>query len=178
MRAVNGAGNVGLAVLDFAKNVHGARVLVTDLFPARLKRARDMGADAVVHAREEDALRRVLDFTGGEGASVVVDATGSSAVTENAVHMVAHGGRVVVVGISENDVAINGVNIIKKEMTILGSRNSTNIFPSVIEHVASGRLRPHRFITHRFPFADIVAAFEFAAHNVSQIGKVVIEFPD
>jgi L-gulonate 5-dehydrogenase len=174
---VNGAGNVGLAVLDFAKNVHGARVMVTDVFPARLQRARGLGADVVVNAREEDVLRRVLDFSGGDGASVVVDATGDSEVTENTVHMVAHGGRIVVVGISENNVAIHGVNIIKKEMTLLGSRNSANIFPAVIEGVASGRLHPEKLITHRFPFADIGRAFAFAARNVGQIGKVVIEFP-
>ncbi|MBN1675026.1 MAG: alcohol dehydrogenase catalytic domain-containing protein [Kiritimatiellae bacterium] len=175
---VNGCGAVGVAVLDFAKNVHGARVLITDMFPSRLARARRLGADVVVNAKEENVLEHVMRFTHNEGASVVVDASGNAQAIESMPRLVAAAGRCVIVGITEHDLKFNGVDIIRKEMTILGSRNSSDIYPGVIDAVTRNAVHPDTFITHRFPFAGIKEAFAFALANRHEIGKVVIEFPE
>ena len=173
---VNGAGTIGLTILDMAKNVVGARVLITDLLDGRLERARGMGADQVVNARREDANQRVIEFTGGEGASVVIDATGQPGVISNLENQVAPAGRCVIVGYSDSAVCFNGVSIIRKEMTILGSRNSCNAYPGVIELIAGGRVHPAQLVTHRYSFDQIQDAFEFATEHPDLSGKVVVEF--
>jgi L-gulonate 5-dehydrogenase len=173
---VHGAGAIGLTILDITKNVLGASVLITDLLDGRLDRARSLGADHVVNARRADVNRQVMVFTEGEGASVAVDATGQPGVISNLENQVAPAGRCVIVGYSDSAVCFNGVNIIKKEMTILGSRNSCNAYPGVIELMASGRVHPEKLVSHRYRFDQIQQAFEFATEHPDLSGKIVIEF--
>lgn len=173
---VNGAGAIGLSVVDTAKNVRGARVLVTDILDSRLERARDLGAEQVVNASREDVNRRVMEFTNGEGASVVVEATGQPAVISNLPDQVAPAGRCVMVGYSDGQICFSGAAIISKEMTILGSRNSCNAYPGVIEMVAAGKLHPEKLVTHRFGFDEVEEAFRLAAEEPELWGKIVVEF--
>jgi len=159
---INGAGPIGLTALDFAKNIHGAKVLVTDMHRGRLERASAMGADVIVDASKESVLEAVMGFTNGEGGSLVVDATGNAKAIESTQHLVAPGGRIVVVGFTDEDVKLNGILIVKKEMTFMGSRNSAGIFPYVVESLQSGKLKTAVYITDRYPFSEICQAFEHA----------------
>ena len=63
-------------------------------------------------------------------------------------------------------------------MTILGSRNSADLFPYVIKKLTSGDLKAEKLITHRFAFDEIVDAFDFSSKNIGKTGKVIIEFND
>jgi len=173
---INGAGTIGLTVLDTARNVIGARVLITDLLDERLDRAAALGADRVVNARREDVNHHVMAFTGGEGASVVVDATGNPDVIGNLENQVAPAGRCVIVGYSDSAVCFSGINIIKKEMTVLGSRNSCNAYPGVIDMASNGTLHLDQLVTQRYEFDQIGEAFQFAADCPELAGKVVVEF--
>ncbi|HBL78039.1 MAG: hypothetical protein A2W90_08985 [Bacteroidetes bacterium GWF2_42_66] len=173
---INGAGPIGLTIIDFAKNIHGAKVLISDVYDDRLARAKEFGADVVVNASKENVLEKVMEFTNNEGGSLVIDATGVPAVIESTQHLVAPGGRIVVVGYTENNVKIDGILIIKKEITLLGSRNSANLYPYVIECIMSGKLKLEKLITHRFPFERVADAFDYANTNFKSVGKVMVEF--
>jgi 2-desacetyl-2-hydroxyethyl bacteriochlorophyllide A dehydrogenase len=173
---VNGAGPIGLTVIDLAKNIHGAKVLVTDIYDGRLARAKEFGADVVVNPTTENVIEKVMEFTSNEGASLVVDATGVQVAIESTQHLVAAGGRIVVVGYTEDDIKINGILIIKKEITLLGSRNSANLYPYVIQCLTSGKLKIDKFISTRFAFEEVAQAFNYANTNFKSIGKVMVEF--
>ena len=99
-----GAGPIGQAAALGAAD-RGAQVLVADKEPSRLAHARRLGAHRLVDTTAEDLAGAVADFTGGEGAAVVIDATGVPALIRLGVDLVAHSGTVVVVGISTADVA-------------------------------------------------------------------------
>ena len=73
--AILGAGTIGLASLLIAKS-KDCKVIIADLISNRLKLARELGADRVVNVREEDLMKVITDFTNGDGASVVIEATG------------------------------------------------------------------------------------------------------
>ena len=97
---VLGAGPIGQTVTLSAVD-RGARVLVADLVPSRLELARHMGAERVVNTSAEDLAAAVAEFTGGDGAAVVVEATGVPLLVRQALDLAAHSGTVVVVGISD-----------------------------------------------------------------------------
>ena len=172
---IMGSGAIGLTVLDFAKNIIGARVMICDIHPFRLELAKKFGADAVVNSKEEDIYKRIMEFTNHEGASVVVEATGVSSVMESTENLVAAGGTIVIVGLTNDKVAFTGINFTKKEMTIHGSRNSANLFPYVIDSISSGKLHSEELMTNKFKFEDIGEAFAYTAQNLDKVGKVVIE---
>jgi len=87
-----GGGAMGLLNLMVA-NLRGARTIVSELKPERLRKARELGANAVINAAEEDAVERVKALTEGRGANFVIAAFGSAKINEQAIQMLDYGGR-------------------------------------------------------------------------------------
>lgn len=170
-----GGGAIGLTALDFAK-IAGAEVYVAEISPFRQNMARQFGADKIIDPSKEDVLEKVLEFTNGEGAGVVIEATGVVRVMESTENLVAAGGRIVIAGLTNDKVAFTGINFTKREMTVLGTRNSAGEFRAVIDAIASGKTHSDKLITKRFPFTDIVNALHYTAENITSEGKVIIEF--
>ncbi|HEY9594783.1 MAG TPA: zinc-binding alcohol dehydrogenase family protein [Spirochaetia bacterium] len=134
-----GCGPIGLSLIDVAR-VRGARVVATDTNPSRLEMAERLGAEVL--PSDGRLLDTVLSQTNGEGAPVVVEATGNAKAMEQTVDLVASGGRVVIVGLLNKGVMVNmpGLDFTRKEMTILGSRASVRCFPEALELLASGKI--------------------------------------
>jgi L-gulonate 5-dehydrogenase len=170
-----GAGAIGLTAIDFAK-IRGARVLVAEVSAFRQEMARKFGADVVIDPSKQDLLKVVLELTNGEGAAAVIEATGVTAVMESTENLVAAGGTIVIAGLTTDKVAFTGINFTKREMNILGTRNSAGEFPAVIEAIASGKTHAHLLITKRFSFNEMVEALEYTTNNMASEGKVIIEF--
>ncbi len=82
-------------------------------------------------------------MTGGDGMPVVIEATGSIKAMESTVDLVAAGGRIVILGLVKQGVQIQmpGLDFTRKEMTIVGSRASTQCFPESLALLSSGALR-------------------------------------
>lgn len=172
---VLGAGAIGLTAIDFAK-LTGAMVYVAEVSPFRQNLAKKFGADVIIDPSKEDTFDRILELTNGEGASVVIEATGNTKVMENTENLVAAGGRIVIAGLTNEKVAFTGIKFTNREMTIMGTRNSAGEFPAVIDAIASGKTHSHLLITKRFPFSDVVKAMEYTSGNIAIEGKVIIEF--
>ena len=116
---VLGAGPIGQAVTIGALD-RGARVLITDVAAGRLAPAAAAGAD-VLHVGELDVVATAQEWSGDEGPAVVVDCTGHPSAIADGVAMVSPAGRVVVVGISHEQVALPVNAFTRKELDLLGS---------------------------------------------------------
>jgi L-gulonate 5-dehydrogenase len=170
---VLGAGPIGLTAAMCAID-RGARVLVADRVASRLDLARHLGAHAVVDTGAEDLARAVERFTGGEGAAVMIEATGVPALIRAALDGVAHSGTVVVVGISDEEVAIPVGLFSRKEINILGSRNNTGLFPASIDLVRRHADRISALVTHTYPLIRAPEAIEYAMHHPHEVEKAVV----
>jgi L-gulonate 5-dehydrogenase len=135
-----GAGPIGLALIEVAK-AKGARPVVTDVLDSRLEFARELGAEGL--KADDHLTQNVLELTNGEGAPVVIEATGNAKAMESTVNLVAGGGRIVIVGLVKQGTMVSfpGLDFTRKEMTIVGSRASVNCFPEALALLASGKIR-------------------------------------
>lgn len=135
-----GCGPIGLALIEVAR-ARGAQPVAADMLESRLEVARRLGAQTLPAG--EALPERVLEQTHGEGAPVVIEATGNPRAMEQTVDLVAAGGRIVIVGLVKQGVGVTfpGLDFTRKEMTIIGSRASVNCFPESLELLASGRIR-------------------------------------
>jgi L-gulonate 5-dehydrogenase len=170
---VMGAGPIGQAATLGAAD-RGARVLVVDREPSRLELALGIGADAVADSRQDDIGDAITRFTGGDGAAVVIEATGVPGLIREALDGAAHSGTVVIVGISDHDVAIPVGLFSRKEINILGSRNNAGLFPEAIRLAAAYQDRVAALVTHTYPLTDTPEAIEYAMHHPDQVEKAVI----
>lgn len=94
---VQGAGPVGLSACALAAASGAAWVGVVDGVPRRLDMARKMGADAAI-SLDADIGAAVRKATGGRGADVVIEASGSPAAVPQGCVLARDGGRYVIVG--------------------------------------------------------------------------------
>jgi threonine dehydrogenase-like Zn-dependent dehydrogenase len=172
---VLGAGPIGQTVV-LAAAERGARVAAVDRIPGRLALAGRFGAELALDSNLEDVTTRVRDWTDGDGAAVVVDATGVPELIRLAFDLVAASGTICIVGISDREVSIPVIEFTRKEINVRGSRNSTGIFPDAIEFVRRNEPRLRELITHEFPFDRTQEAIEFAMSHPDEATKVLINF--
>jgi len=118
---VMGAGTIGLTAATMAK-LAGAKVVVSDIVDSKLAYAKERGADWTINAKAEDVATRLNEISGGMGANVTVDAICNKKSFEDAILLTSAAGRVVELSFNETPSEIAPVNIIKKEISVCGSR--------------------------------------------------------
>lgn len=166
-----GAGPIGLAIAEVAL-ARGAQVYITDVARERLDTAAQLGATPI---EAGDALMsETMRITNREGMPVVIEATGNAQVMEQTADLVAAGGRVVIVGLVKQGVRVTwpGLDLTRKEMTILGSRASTGCFPESLDLLARGAVR-YPAIASTFALADAPQVFADLARDPSALHKAV-----
>lgn len=170
-----GAGTIGLAALLAAKQYRG-KAIVLDILDWKLERARQLGADLVLNPATEDDVARVMEFTEGQGAEVVLEAAGSPVTVASSVDYVASAGRIGIIGITGQEIPLHQSEFTRKEVDVHFSRNSLDQFPRVIERVSRGEIDPRPMISHRFPFSHVRQALQLARERHQEVGKIVLEF--
>ncbi|MDR3302603.1 MAG: zinc-binding alcohol dehydrogenase family protein [Spirochaetaceae bacterium] len=173
---VMGAGTIGLTAAINAK-IAGAKVIVSDLVEEKLQYAKQCGADWTINAKTEDLFKKVREITGGMGSNVTIDAVCIKKSFEDAVEITSAAGRVVELSFNELPSEIAPVGIIKKELTICGSRLQTRRFPVVIDYLKAGKLPLSGFVTKVYPLSEMLEAFDFVDKNNASVRKVLISVP-
>ncbi len=159
---VFGCGGVGLNVVQFAR-LAGGIVIAVDIADEKLEQAHRLGATATINPREESAgvAKAVRKLTGGAGADIAIEAIGNPATMRDAFSTLRPGGRLVVVGYSDLEVALNAGRIMYREMEIRGSLGCRPVdYPRVLELARTGRIEVTSLVTARFPLADINAGLD------------------
>src|ERR1019366_3992704 len=77
--AIVGAGPVGLAALMTAQFYSPSEIFMIDLDDNRLRIAKSFGATTLINSTDGNAVRRVMELTGGDGVNVAIEAVGSPA---------------------------------------------------------------------------------------------------
>ncbi|GAA1490144.1 zinc-binding alcohol dehydrogenase family protein [Brachybacterium sacelli] len=173
---VLGAGAIGLLTMLSAR-LHGARVWIADVVPARLELATSLGAAGTVDLTASTLGDVVEAATDGDGFDVVCEATGLPVSFLNAIEAAAFGARLALIGNGTAEVTLNQSQLIKKELTVVGSRNSRDVFPTLIALLESGQVDLSPLRTRTVPLAEAGAALETAAAGASGDVKVLLDVP-
>ena len=172
---VTGAGPIGLGVMAFAK-INGARVIALDINNERLEFAKkQFNADYTVNA-QENPLKQIIDITGGEMVTAIIDATGNKRAIEGGLEMLAHGGRITMVGIQKESFCFNHPEFHKRETTLRSSRNATREdFDQVVENIRNGKVNVSALISHRISFDLLPDLFKGLMDPEMGVIKAIIE---
>ena len=169
-----GAGPIGQAVQVVASD-HGASTLLIDPLPSRLELGAAMGAEGIAWSERDEVVAAAREWAGGEGAPVVFDATGAPQAIRAAVEIAASAGRVVVVGMSGEEVPLEVMAFTEKELDVLGvSCCGGGEFAEAVDVVERHGVPLERWVSRRFELAEAPAALEFAMEHPTEVMKVVI----
>jgi L-gulonate 5-dehydrogenase len=166
-----GAGSIGLCCLMMAK-LKGAEVLTSEPLGWRRALAAELGADTCVAPAA--LSQAVQEFTGGYGAHVVMDATGEAEAAESAFSLVGSAGRVVILTLSAEPIRVQPWQLVRQELTVLGSRLTRVDFGELVELAASDRAPIGKLVTHRYPMAEVERAYREASARPEGLVKAVV----
>ena len=175
--AVIGLGPVGLSAILAAKAMGCDRVLAIDLVESRRKDAQKLGAMPV---NSTDVAGFVSEFTKGEGCDAVLDAAGGAGAAKLSVRIARRGGRISVVGISEDrQIPFPIVELLVKNIEYRAGLTSVQAeLPLMDEALKSGKLKAtdlNYLITHYMPLSKGPEAYKLFDSRIPGIGKIIFD---
>ena len=175
---VIGAGPIGLSVLEFAR-LSGAKTIAMDMSAPRLEFCRTtMGiAHTILTSGDGSELEKLKELNDGTLPNVVVDATGSNTSMSNALNYTGFAGRLVYVGITQQEVSFPHAPVMhRRELTLLASRNALPTdFTRIIRLIEEGRIDTRPWITHRVPFEELPEVFPSYLKPETGVIKAMVE---
>jgi 2-desacetyl-2-hydroxyethyl bacteriochlorophyllide A dehydrogenase len=171
-----GAGPIGLGTMEFAR-IAGAKVIAMDVNEQRLFFCqKNLSVDYTVNAALENVTEKLLEITGGNMPTVVIDATGNLKAINNAFQYLAHGGRYVLIGLQKGHISFSHPEFHKREATLMSSRNATGAdFDHVINNMKAGKVNPSTYITHHTKFDLVKDEFASWLDPANAVIKAMIE---
>ncbi|MFI0471614.1 Zn-dependent oxidoreductase [Halomonas sp. HMF6819] len=170
-----GAGVIGMTILQMAKALGLEEIIVTDVIDERLEAAKSLGATHVFNSRTQDVEQEITALTKGEGVPLIADAACVPALLPQMLRLASPAGRIGLLGFSVQPSDLVQLEVIKKELTLVGSRLNNRKFPEVLELMASGKLDPLALVSHRLPLDEMPDAIEMLDHRPEEARKVLIQ---
>ncbi len=172
---ITGAGPIGVMAAAVCRHAGARHVVVTDVNPRRLELAQQLGANRVVDVRNEKLADVQAELGMSEGFDVGLEMSGNPSAFRDLLTNLCHGGKVAMLGIPSEDVAIDWNTVIFNMLTIKGiyGREMYETWYKMSVMVESG-LDVSPVISHRLPFDEFETGF--AAMNDGSAGKVVLNW--
>ncbi len=172
---ITGAGPIGLMATAVVKHAGARHVVVSDVNPFRLDLARKMGASLAFDPREREMadVQKELDMR--EGFDVGLEMSGSPAALRTMLASMCHGGKIAMLGIPSEQIAIDWNLVVFNMLTIRGiyGREMYETWYKMTVLLESG-LDISPVITHRFHYTDFEKGFQAMLSGLS--GKVVLDW--
>jgi len=172
---ITGAGPIGIMAAAISKHAGARHVVVTDVNETRLALAKRMGATRVVDVTEEKLPDIQKELGMAEGFDVGMEMSGNPSAFRDLLDNMCHGGKIALLGIPGEDIAIDWNTVIFNSLTIKGiyGREMYETWYQMTSMLQSG-LDISPVITHRFAVDDFEAGFEAMQNGES--GKVILKW--
>lgn len=174
---VTGAGPIGIMAAVIAKYAGARYTVITDVNPQRLELAKALGVTLAVDVRETSIadVQRTLNMQ--EGFDVGLEMSGNPTAFKDMLANMCHGGKIAMLGIPNDDLAIDWNQVIFNMLTIKGiyGREMYETWYMMTAMVQGG-LNVEPVITHRMPYTEFEHGFEVM--NQGQCGKVVLRWDE
>lgn len=177
--AVIGLGGVGLSVVMGAALAGAATIVAVDLVPAKLDRARDVGATHTVVASDPEATHEAIREATAGGPEFAFEAVGLASTIELAVSVLPMGGTAVLVGLTRygERPSFDAFDLVDGSRRIVGANYGWSIpavdFPRLAGLYLTGRLPVDRLIDERIGLDGVNAAFD-AMRRGEGVRRVIV----
>ncbi|MDP6443356.1 MAG: L-threonine 3-dehydrogenase [Pirellulaceae bacterium] len=174
---ITGAGPIGVMAAAVVRHAGARYVVVTDVNPYRLDLARQMGATLAIDVRTQSIADAQQQLGLKEGFDVGLEMSGNPDAFRDMLVNMCHGGKIAMLGIPSESMAIDWNTVVFNMLTIKGiyGREMYETWYKMTVMLQSG-LDIHPVITHRFHYTEFERAFEVMMSGES--GKVILNWTD
>jgi threonine 3-dehydrogenase len=172
---ITGAGPIGLMAAAVCRHAGARHIVITDMNPDRLALAEQLGATCAVDVRSEKVRDIQYQLGMSEGFDVGLEMSGSPDGLHDLLENMCHGGKIAMLGIPEQDIAINWTVVIFNMLTIKGiyGREMYESWYKMSVFIEAG-LDISPVITHRLHYSDYEKGFE--EMRAGRAGKVILNW--
>ena len=172
---ITGAGPIGVMAAAIARHAGSRNVVVTDINPYRLELAERMGATRAVNVSNTQLTDVMQELHMSEGFDVGLEMSGAIPALEQMLTTMNHGGKIAMLGLPSDKMAIDWSQVIFKGLTIKGiyGREMYDTWYKMTSMLQSG-LNIAPVLTHRFAAEDFQQGF--AAMLSGNSGKVILDW--
>ncbi len=172
---ITGAGPIGIMAAAVCRHAGARHIVITDINPRRLELAKTLGATCTVDVNRESLADVQKKLGMSEGFDVGLEMSGSPAALKDMLANMCHGGKISLLGIPGNDVAIDWNTVIFNMLTLKGiyGREMYETWYKMTVMIESG-LDISPIITHRMDCTEFEQGF--AAMNAGDACKVILNW--
>jgi threonine 3-dehydrogenase len=170
---ITGAGPIGIMAAAVVKHAGARFVVITDVNPYRLELAKTMGVTVALDVREKSIAEVQKELGMQEGFDVGLEMSGNPQAFRDMLDNMCHGGKVAMLGIPSEQIAIDWNTVVFNMLTIKGiyGREMYETWYKMTVMLESGLdIKP--IITHRYNYEEFEKGFEVMRSG--QSGKVVL----
>ena len=172
---ITGAGPIGAMAAAVCRHAGARHVVITDLNPGRLELAARLGATRTVDIRHQTLVEVQRELGLAEGFDVGLEMSGSPAAFRDMLANMCHGGKIAMLGIPTEDIAIDWNTVIFNMLTLKGiyGREMYETWYKMSVMIESG-LDISSVISHRLAYTEFQHGFD--AMLSGEASKVVLDW--
>lgn len=171
---ITGAGPIGLLAALSVK-AYGAVPILMDLLDSRLEFAKTLGIQYTYNNADGKFSQYISELTDGRLADAMIDCTGAPSVLLQMHDYVRNGGRIALVGWPKEEVKVNTIRWMQKELNIRPSRNSFGNFPEAIRLISQNLVPVEKLLTKTICLDEVEETIKDMVVNPSEYLKVVVK---
>jgi len=173
--AILGSGPIGLSCMAAAQAEDAEAIYMTDKLDYRVQIAKKAGAVWAGNPQRQDIVKAILQRE-PLGMDIVYECAGEQETLDEAVDLLAPGGRLMLIGIPRIErVSFIIDKIRRKELTLINLRRQNECTQAAIDLIASGKVNIDFMVTHRFKLEQTQEAFDIVAGYRDGVVKALIE---
>ncbi len=172
---VVGAGMIGLLLIQAIHSAGCSEIIAVDMDNDRLNLAKKLGATQVINSQEVDALRFILNETGGQGVDKSFEVVGATPTVQLSIHAVRKGGSVVMVGNLAPEVELPLQSVVTREISLFGTCASAGEYPKCIELMADGLIQVDPLISAKVALEEGPEWFDRLYGREPGLMKVILK---
>lgn len=173
---VFGPGAIGLMAVIMARLLGAGTIILIGTRPERLEVGLKLGADVALNVNDGPVVERVMELTGGRGASVVLECAGSTQSAIDAVRMTKKNGRIAAIAMYKENPPLDLNRIAQSNITVAGSKGEgERSLAQALPLLCRPGIDLSPLITHTFPLSEVHAAFRTAEGRLGGAIKVVVK---
>ena len=179
--AVVGVGGVGLNVIQGAKHAGAEQIIAVDAVDGKLQTAQKFGATDLVNAKDDDAVAKVMELTGQQGADVAFEVIGLQQTIDQTINLTRRGGQAILVGVPKAEAEVRipvatGLVLADKQIrgSLYGGSNVHEDVPTLLGLYGDGKLMLDELVSREITLDDVNQAMDDMGSG--EIARSVIRY--
>jgi len=171
---VIGSGMIGTFIISFLKTAGATPVIAVDVNVEKLTMAAKYGADITINSKNRPVTKIVRNYTKDRGADFGFEVVGISSTVNTLIDSLRKGGTAILVGNLTPVIEFPLQKIVTSEIKIKGSCAICGEYETVLDMIASGKLRVDDMISAVAPLSEGGEWFKKLYHKDGNYNKIIL----